>query len=618
MEGQMSFFDIAPEEDKGNFQVSFPDVGEFDKETLLAFEKETLGIYVSGHPMEAYQELWQKNVTARTSDFIVDEDGHTVVEDNSIVVVGGMITAKKVKTTRTSQLMAFVSLEDMVGTVEALVFPKIYEKNKQYLTEDSKVFLRGRASIGDDPVGKLVCEEVIPFSAIPNELWLQFEDQEFYERTVDSVMAVLRESEGKDRVVMYLKKDDPKILTLYAASAGFLLAVILLYRILYPKVSKLIVNNMCMLLCIGMIMLTRLEEENAIKQLIFAAVGVVIGLVVPVVIRKLDRLKDWGYMYAGAGILALVLVAVLAEVSGGAKLGFTIAGFGIQPSEFVKILFVFFVAANLNRSLEFKNIVITTALAAAHVLILVLSTDLGTALILFVVYLVMLYTATRQPLYVAAGLGGGSVAAVLAYHLFAHIQVRVAAWKDPFATYSDGGYQVAQSLFAIGTGSWFGMGLFQGLPDEIPVADTDFIFAAISEEMGLILSLCLILVCVSCYVMFLNIALALRNQFYKLVALGLGTCYIFQVFLNIGGVTKFIPSTGVTLPLVSYGGSSILSTMIMFGIIQGLYILREDEEENLERKRERELRNGTKRRTTKKKKTTKEPGFEEVPKQRVR
>lgn len=419
-------------------------------------------------------------------------------------------------------------------------------------------------------------------------------------------------------VVMYLKKDDPKILTLYAASAGFLLAVILLYRILYPKVSKLIVNNMCMLLCIGMIMLTRLEEENAIKQLIFAAVGVVIGLVVPVVIRKLDRLKDWGYMYAGAGILALVLVAVLAEVSGGAKLGFTIAGFGIQPSEFVKILFVFFVAANLNHSLEFKNIVITTALAAAHVLILVLSTDLGTALILFVVYLVMLYTATRQPLYVAAGLGGGSVAAVLAYHLFAHIQVRVAAWKDPFATYSDGGYQVAQSLFAIGTGSWFGMGLFQGLPDEIPVADTDFIFAAISEEMGLILSLCLILVCVSCYVMFLNIALALRNQFYKLVALGLGTCYIFQVFLNIGGVTKFIPSTGVTLPLVSYGGSSILSTMIMFGIIQGLYILREDEEENLERKRERELRNGTKRRTTKKKKTTKEPGFEEVPKQRVR
>lgn len=121
------------------------------------------------------------------------------------------------------------------------------------------------------------------------------------------------------------------------------------------------------------------------------------------------------------------------------------------------------------------------------------------------------------------------------------------AWKDPIASYSGSGYQVAQSLFAIGTGSWFGMGLFQGQPDTIPVASSDFIFSAICEEMGLIFGLCMTLVCVSCYVMFLNIAMQLRNMFYKLVALGLGTCYIFQVFLNIGGVTKFIPSTGVTL-----------------------------------------------------------------------
>lgn len=417
-------------------------------------------------------------------------------------------------------------------------------------------------------------------------------------------------------MIMYLKSGQKMVLTLYAANAVFLLAAILLYRIIYPKVSKLIINNMCMLLCIGMIMLTRLNQENAMKQLIFAGTGVTIGLIVPILIRKLNCLKDLTYVYAGIGIASLVLVAVLAQVSGGAKLGFTIAGIGIQPSEFVKILFVFFVAASLNRSLEFKNIVITTALAAVHVLILVLSTDLGAALILFVVYLIMLYAATRQPLYVAAGILGGAGASVIGYHLFAHIQVRVAAWKDPFATYTEGGYQVAQSLFAIGTGGWFGMGLFQGLPDIIPVAETDFIFSAISEELGLIFALCLILVCVSCYVMFLNIALALRNHFYKLVALGLGTCYIFQVFLNIGGVTKFIPSTGVTLPLVSYGGSSMLSTMIMFGIIQGLYILREDEEENQERKRE--LKNGTKKRTTKKKNTGRKPAFEEVPKQRVR
>ena len=439
-------------------------------------------------------------------------------------------------------------------------------------------------------------------------------------------------------MVMYLKMNEPKLMFFYAAQVVYFLAVILLYSLIYPTVSKLIVNNMCMLISIGLIMITRLNYGSAVKQFIFAVLGSVFGLVVPVIIRKMKSLIDWTYIYAGVGLGALTLVAVFAATSGGAKLGFEIAGIGIQPSEFVKILFVFFVASSLKKSTEFKNVVVTTALAAAHVLILVLSTDLGAALIMFVVYLVMLYVATQQPLYAVAGVGAGSFAAVIGYKLFAHIKVRVAAWKDPFATYSDGGYQVAQSLFAIGTGSWFGMGLCQGSPDLIPVAETDFIFSAIAEELGVIFALCLILVCVSWYVMFLNIAMEIRNRFYKLIALGLGTCYIFQVFLTIGGVTKFIPSTGVTLPLVSYGGSSMLSTMIMFGIIQGLYIIREDEEEEIiEKKRERANRNEP-RRTAKKKPTQskpkqqrpsgteperpkqkrKKPAFEEVPKQRVR
>ena len=400
-------------------------------------------------------------------------------------------------------------------------------------------------------------------------------------------------------MVMYLKTGEQKLIVFYGCQVVYFIAVIVLYRIIYPNVSSLIVNNMCMLISIGLIMITRLEFADAVKQFIYAIVGAVIGLVVPVIIRKMKTLIDWTYIYAGVGFAFLCLVAVFAATSGGAKLGFTIAGFGVQPSEFVKILFVFFVAASLQKSTDFKNVLITTAIAAAHVLILVLSTDLGAALIFFVVYLVMLY-----------------VAAMLGYRLFAHIKVRVSVWKDPFASYNEGGYQVAQSLFAIGTGSWFGMGLMQGSPDLIPVAESDFIFAAIAEEMGLIYALCMILICVSCYVMFLNIAMEIRNQFYKLVALGLGTCYIFQVFLMIGGVTKFIPSTGVTLPLVSYGGSSMLSTMIMFGIIQGLYIVREDEVEKRELKRarkERVVRNETGR-TSKKNKTK----FEEVPKQRIR
>lgn len=428
---------------------------------------------------------------------------------------------------------------------------------------------------------------------------------------------------------MYFATNDLRIMFLYAALAVIMLGVILLYNLIYPSVSRLVINNMCMLITSGMIMITRLSEGAkspfgiAVKQLAFVIVGTVIGLIVPVLIRKLHHLEEWTYIYAAVGGAALLVVALFAATSGGAKLSFNLGPVSIQPSEFVKILFVFFVAASLNKSTEFKNVVVTTAIAAAHVLILVVSTDLGAALIYFVVYLIMLYVATRQPLYALAGVGAGCLAAVIGYHLFSHIAVRVAAWKDPFAAYSSGGYQIAQSLFAIGSGGWFGSGLFKGQPDTIPVAETDLIFSAITEEMGMLFALCLILICVSCYVMFLNIAMELRNFFYKLVALGLGTCYIFQVFLQIGGVTKFIPLTGVTLPFVSYGGSSLLSTMIMFGIIQGLYIVREDEEVAIEeariekkRERERELRNVSGRKTERRP-AQKKPKFEEVPRQRT-
>lgn len=395
-------------------------------------------------------------------------------------------------------------------------------------------------------------------------------------------------------LVMYLKEDKIKILYLYAGQVALLTAIILLYTRIYPRVSRLVVNNMCMLLSVGFIILTRLAFSLAVKQTIIAAGGVAVSLFVPVVIQRVKTLDSLKKLYGIIGIVSLASVLVLAPISGGAKLGFKIEGFGVQPSEFVKIVFIFFVAASFTESLKFKNIVVTTAIAAFHVLILVVSKDLGTSLIIFVVYLVMLYVATRQPLYILAGLGAGSAASVVAYQLFNHVRVRVMAWKDPLAIYNDGGYQVTQSLFAIGTGSWFGMGLYQGMADKIPVGKTDFIFSAISEEMGLIYALCLILICLSCYVMFLNIALQLTDAFYKLVALGLGTCYIFQVFLNIGGVTKFIPSTGITLPLVSYGGSSVLSTLIMFAIIQGLYILREDEEEAIERSKEQPKRSNKK------------------------
>ena len=208
MEGQMTLFDIAGEEEKTHFQVTFPDVGEFLKEDLLAFEKETLGIYLSGHPMEAFESTWRNNITATTIDFVVDEEtGKAGVADGAYVTIGGMITGKTVKTTRNNKMMAFINLEDLAGAVEVIVFPKDYESKRDLFVEDSKVFIQGRVSVGEDPVGKLICERVTPFSALPKELWLKFSDKETYMAVEREILDDLKESEGDDSVIIYLEKE---------------------------------------------------------------------------------------------------------------------------------------------------------------------------------------------------------------------------------------------------------------------------------------------------------------------------------------------------------------------------------------------------------------------------
>ena len=210
-EGQMSLFDLVSEEDKKKYQVSFPDVGEYSKEELLAFEKDILGVYISGHPLDDYEGLWRKNISATAADFIVDEETEeAAVKDGMKVVVGGLVTGKVVKTTRSNQLMAFITLEDLMGSVEVIVFPKNYEADRDLLTEDSKIFIKGRVSLGDEPVGKLVCEQVIPFSKVPRQLWLQFEDKEMYQVMEGTILGILKESEGQDSVVIYLKKERAK------------------------------------------------------------------------------------------------------------------------------------------------------------------------------------------------------------------------------------------------------------------------------------------------------------------------------------------------------------------------------------------------------------------------
>jgi cell division protein FtsW (lipid II flippase) len=380
-------------------------------------------------------------------------------------------------------------------------------------------------------------------------------------------------------LIIYLHTQEIRVLVLLGGILVYDIVTTACYRLIYPLSSMLLVNNMLMLLAIGFIMILRLDFDQAFKQFMIAAAGTIIAFIIPVIIRKLKILSRLTWLYAIIGLFALMGVLALAAVSGGAKLSVSVGGVTIQFSELVKITFVFFLAAKLARDLSKKSILTATAVAALHVLILVMSTDLGTALVFFIAYIVMIFVATRKLRYPLAGLTGGSLAAVGAYFVFNHVKQRVVAWKDPFKVYNTSGYQIVQGLFAIGAGGWFGTGLMMGSPKTIPVATKDFIFAAICEEFGTIFGICLILNCMSMFILIVNISMLIRNRFYKLVAIGLGTEYAFQVFLTIGGVTKFIPMTGITLPLVSYGGSSVISTIIMLAIIQGLYILREDEGE---------------------------------------
>jgi len=391
-------------------------------------------------------------------------------------------------------------------------------------------------------------------------------------------------------LVLYLNSLDYKIIIYYIIQLVFLMVVSRVYPYVYKGMSKVILNNMLMLLMIGFVMLERLGDGYIVKQMVFAAGICFASLLIPYIIEKSGYFDRFGWAYGITGIILLALVFVIGRERYGAKNWIVIGSIALQPSEFVKIIFVFFAAALLAKSVKFADVARVSVFAAVHVMILVVERDLGAALIFYITYIVILFVASRNNIYLGAGFGAGIVAAIVAYHLFSHVQTRVIAWRDPWSHIDTAGYQVAHSLFAIGTGGWFGMGLGEGMPGAVPVAESDFIFSAICEELGVFFGLCLILVEISCFIMFINISLKMRRKFYKLTALGLSIEYIFQVFLTIGGVTKFIPSTGVTLPLVSYGGSSIISTVVLFSVIQGMYVLNGDKEAGYEGRRKQKSR----------------------------
>lgn len=403
-------------------------------------------------------------------------------------------------------------------------------------------------------------------------------------------------------LTMFLHYKTPDILVFYLLQMVIFIVYMVSYHGIYKKSSRLITNNMAFLLLIGFVMLTRLDFNLAKKQFLFASIMLLITAFIPIIIVKCQAVKNWYIFYAIIGLvfLSLVFVPGLGQEIYGSRNWIAFAGISLQPMEFVKIIFVFFLASAFDKAKNFRNYFIITCMAGVFMLILVAEKDLGGAVIFFMIFLMMIYIASQKLWVLVGGVGGGTALAMVGFMLFKdrfeHVSVRINAWLDPFAYIDTSGYQVAQSLFAIGTGSWEGTGLCQGIPTTVPVVTSDFIFAAICEELGVIFGLCLLLMYISCFIYFINISMKIRDPFYKNVAFGFTICFIFQIFLNVGGVIKFIPSTGVTLPLVSYGVSSIVSTMVIFGIIQGICVLEnsgvDKYEKNKSRKRynQKELR----------------------------
>lgn len=326
---------------------------------------------------------------------------------------------------------------------------------------------------------------------------------------------------------------------------------------------------------IGIIMLERLNHNEASKQIIWCSLGIAIALFIPRILQFFIHPR-FRTLYALAGWVFIITPFFLGETKNGANnwimIGEGEGAFGFQPSEMVKILLVLYLASALGTKedgkVQYRRLIIPMITAASYILCLVIQRDLGGGLIFFLTSLTMLYVATNNISLYIVGISAGAVAASIGYKLFAHVRVRVEAWQDPWQDISGTGYQIVQGLFAIGTWGWFGSGLTRGYPSKIPVVTSDFIFAAICEEFGNLFGIGVILLFLLLIIYAIRTILRVEEQFLILIGIGIINVIGIQVFLIIGGVIKLIPLTGVTLPFVSYGGSSMIVSLFMIGLLQ--------------------------------------------------
>ncbi|WP_458459891.1 FtsW/RodA/SpoVE family cell cycle protein [Pseudobutyrivibrio sp.] len=384
--------------------------------------------------------------------------------------------------------------------------------------------------------------------------------------TIQSVMVVLLLCNTS--IILYFVREDSIYLFLLAGQLVlFALIGISLNKLTYPM-SKALINNMLFFLTLSFAFLERLSQGRAIRQFVFAIVSLIISIIVIMILRQIKRIESFMYVFATIGIILLLIVSLAGKVEYGAKLSLSFGNISIQPSEFVKLSFLFFISGCIVTYKDFRGFLFASIGAGLHVIILVLSKDLGTALIFLVAYVLLIFIAYKNYIVLGLEISVAAIGGILAYNLFPHIQSRFIAWSDPLSVVDDKGYQISQSLFAIGTGGWIGSGFTAGQPTKIPVVTKDFIFAAMAEELGTIAAICII-ICLMCTCLQLfNVAFNCEESFYMLVVNGIAIIFSIQTILNIGGVIKFIPSTGVTLPFISYGGSSLLSMFICFYIAE--------------------------------------------------
>lgn len=361
--------------------------------------------------------------------------------------------------------------------------------------------------------------------------------------------------------------------TLITGGSAFVLFLVSFF--LTPKIFKnscpLMWNCIFFVFDVGLIMIQRLDSDLARKQLIWFSLGIGVAYLIPFVLKLIPKFELLKKLYLIAGLALLILPSILGVRTFGAINWVNIAGFSFQPSEIVKFLFVFYLATVFKNELPFKKLLLPSIMSAIFVLILVSQKDLGGALIFFMTFVIMLYISTGSQILFIGSMGFASIASYFCYSYFAHFKVRVMAWQNPWKDISGDGYQIAQSLFAIGTWGFIGSGLTRGEPYFIPVVYSDFIFSAICEEFGSLFGICLILVYIMIFYRGIHFSLCATNKFFALVSSGFTAMLAFQTFLIIGGTIKFIPLTGVTMPFVSYGGSSILISVLMIGILQWIY-----------------------------------------------